>query len=149
MRARELLEMVELSVSLGESFPGQLSGGQKQRVCIARALAADPEIIICDEITSALDPLVAEGIIKLLARTQDAIGVSYIFITHDIGLVRSVADDVVVMREGRVVEQGPRADIFTPPYDDYTHLLISSTPITAPGWLEQVVAARRTEAAGH
>ena len=148
-RTRELLDMVELNVSLGESFPGQLSGGQKQRVCIARALAADPEIIICDEITSALDPLVAEGIMELLARTQDAVGVSYIFITHDIGLVRSVADDVVVMREGRVVEQGPRVDLFAPPHDDYTHLLISSTPVTAPGWLEQVVAARRIEAAGH
>ena len=118
-------------------------------MCIARALAADPEVVICDEITSALDPLVAEGILQLLANTQAALGVAYIFITHDIGLVRTVADDVVVMRQGRVVEQGPRPEIFAPPFDDYTHLLITSTPVTEAGWLERVISERRIEAAGN
>ena len=148
-RAKELLGLVELDLSLGNKFPGQLSGGQKQRVCIARALAVDPEVIICDEITSALDPLVAQGILKLLRTTQEKLGVSYIFITHDISLVRAIADDVVVMRHGRVVEQGAKQAIFSPPFDDYTHLLISSTPVTKAGWLESVIKERRIEAAGH
>ena len=148
-RARELLGLVELDQSLGNKFPGQLSGGQKQRVCIARALAVNPDVIICDEITSALDPLVAHGILSLLLDTQEKFGVSYIFITHDIGLVRAIADDVVVMRHGRVVEQASKQDIFKPPYHDYTHLLISSTPDTEAGWLENVISERRIEAAGH
>jgi peptide/nickel transport system ATP-binding protein len=148
-RAQELLGLVELDLSLGNKFPGQLSGGQKQRVCIARALAVDPEVIICDEITSALDPLVTQGILRLLLTTQEKLGVSYIFITHDISLVRAIADDVVVMRHGRVVEQGTKQAIFTPPFDDYTHLLISSTPVTKAGWLESVIKERRIEAAGH
>jgi peptide/nickel transport system ATP-binding protein len=147
--ARELLGLVELDPSLGNKFPGQLSGGQKQRVCIARALAVNPEVIICDEITSALDPLVAQGILKLLQATQVKLGVSYIFITHDISLVRAIADEVVVMRHGRVVEQGTKQTIFTPPFEDYTHLLISSTPVTEAGWLESVIRERRIEAAGH
>jgi peptide/nickel transport system ATP-binding protein len=147
--AQELLRLVELDLSLANKYPGQLSGGQKQRVCIARALAVNPEVIICDEITSALDPLVAEGILKLLLATQEKLGVSYIFITHDISLVRAIADDVVVMRHGRVVEQGTKQAIFTPPFDDYTHLLISSTPVTRAGWLEGVIKERRIEAAGH
>jgi peptide/nickel transport system ATP-binding protein len=148
-RARELLDLVELDQSLGNKFPGQLSGGQKQRVCIARALAVNPEVIICDEITSALDPLVAQGILKLLLDTQGEMGVSYVFITHDIGLVRAIADDVVVMRHGQVVEQGTKEAIFKPPFDDYTHLLISSTPVTEAGWLEKIIKERRIEAAGH
>jgi peptide/nickel transport system ATP-binding protein len=147
--ARELLGLVELDPSLGSKFPGQLSGGQKQRVCIARALAVNPDVIICDEITSALDPLVAQGILKLLKATQQKLGVSYIFITHDISLVRAIADDVVVMRHGRVVEQGTKQAVFTPPFNDYTHLLISSTPVTKAGWLESVIRERRIEAAGH
>lgn len=148
-RARELLEMVDLSVDLLSSYPGQLSGGQKQRVCIARALAADPDVVICDEVTSALDPLVARGVLELLLEIQQRLGVSYIFITHDIGMVRSIADDVVVMQNGEIVEQGNKQSIFSPPFKDYTHLLISSTPITEKGWLERVISERRIEAAGN
>ncbi len=148
-RAKKLLDMVDLPTDMITRFPNQLSGGQKQRVCIARALAAEPETVICDEVTSALDPLVAEGITELLLRLQRKLGVSYIFITHDMAMVRAIADDVVVMRNGRVVEQGPKDSIFDPPYADYTHLLISSTPEMRIGWLEQVLQERRMEAAGN
>jgi len=148
-RVRELLELVDLPGNIAHCYPGQLSGGQKQRVCIARALAAEPEIVICDEVTSALDPLVARGILDLLMQLQDKFAVSYIFITHDIGMVRAIADDVLVMQHGKVVEQGSRQSIFSPPYMDYTHLLINSTPVTEEGWLEQVIAARRIAAAGN
>ena len=148
-RAKELLELVELSPELAKRFPNQLSGGQKQRVCIARALAAEPEVVICDEVTSALDPLVADGIVSLLLRLQQELGVSYIFITHDMAMVRAIADDVLIMQNGRVVEQGPKSDIFQPPWEDYTHLLISSTPEMRTDWLAQVLAERRMEAAGN
>ena len=148
-RAKELLELVDLPVDMVNSYPNQLSGGQKQRVCIARALAAEPDMVICDEVTSALDPLVADSIIELLLRIQKKLGVSYIFITHDMAMVRSIADDVVVMQKGRVVEQGPKTEIFTPPHADYTHLLISSMPEMKVGWLERVLKDRRIDAAGH
>jgi len=149
LRAKELLKLVDISPKMMNRYPNQLSGGQKQRVCIARALAAEPELVICDEVTSALDPLVAEGIIELLLRLQKELNVSYIFITHDMGLVRAVADDVVVMRNGQVVEQGPKTEIFSPPYAPYTHLLISSTPEMRVGWLEQVLDENRIAAAGN
>ena len=148
-RVKELLVMVDLGSDLMGRYPGQLSGGQKQRVCIARALAAEPELIICDEVTSALDPLVADGIIQLLLRLQTQLGLSYIFITHDMGMVQSIADDVVVMQNGKIVEKGAKKDIFAPPYADYTHLLITSTPKTEEGWLEQVLADRRMDSAGN
>ncbi|MFV2054057.1 ABC transporter ATP-binding protein [Aliiroseovarius sp. YM-037] len=148
-RAKELLELVDLPPDMIDRFPNQLSGGQKQRVCIARALAAEPDTVICDEVTSALDPLVAEGITELLLRLQRKLGVSYIFITHDMAMVRAIADDVVVMQNGRVVEQGPKDTIFEPPHADYTHLLISSTPEMRTDWLETVLQERRMEAAGN
>jgi peptide/nickel transport system ATP-binding protein len=148
-RAKELLEVVDLPPEMIDRFPNQLSGGQKQRVCIARALAAEPETVICDEVTSALDPLVAKGITELLLRLQRKLGVSYIFITHDMAMVRAIANDVVVMQNGRVVEQGPKDTIFEPPHADYTHLLISSTPELKTGWLEKVLQERRMDAAGN
>jgi len=148
-RSSELLEMVDLAPELIDRYPGQLSGGQKQRVCIARALAAEPELVICDEVTSALDPLVADAILDLLMKLQDQLGISYIFITHDMGMVRAISDNVVVLRHGQITEQGRREDVFFPPYTDYTHLLISSTPETSEGWLEKAIAERRIEAAGH
>jgi peptide/nickel transport system ATP-binding protein len=148
-RARALLRAVGLSPDLISRYPGQLSGGQKQRVCIARALAIEPDVIICDEVTSALDPLVADGIVELLLRLQRELGVSYIFITHDMVMVRAIADDVVVMQNGRIVTQGPKAQVFAPPWDDYTHLLISSTPEMQAGWLERVLGERRMAAAGN
>ncbi|MCR9137776.1 MAG: ABC transporter ATP-binding protein [Alphaproteobacteria bacterium] len=147
-RAAELLDLVDLSPELIDRYPGQLSGGQKQRVCIARALAADPELIICDEVTSALDPLVADGILDLLMRLQEQLGVSYIFITHDMGMVRAIADDVVVMQHGRISEQGRKEAVFSPPFADYTHLLISSTPEISEGWLERAISERKMAAGG-
>ena len=117
---------------MGEGFidryPAELSGGQKQRVCIARALAAKPKLIICDEVTSALDPLVADGILKLLLNLQEETNVAYLFITHDLATVRAIADEIAVMYRGEVVRYGPKTEVLTPPFDDYTDLLLSSVP---------------------
>jgi peptide/nickel transport system ATP-binding protein len=120
-----------------------LSGGQKQRVCIARALAAEPDVIICDEVTSALDPLVAEEILRLLRRIQDQTGVGYLFITHDLGTVRRVANKVAVMYKGQLVAYGPTQQVFNPPYHPYTELLLSSVPEIRPEWLDEVLRKRR------
>jgi len=149
-RVSELLGLIELDDSFMDRLPGELSGGQKQRICIARALAAEPDLIICDEVTSALDQIVQEGILKLLMKLQRQLGVSYIFITHDIATVRAIADEVVVMYQGRVVEQGLKEDIFSPPHPDYTGLLLASVPKMETGWLEKTIEAlgeRRHEAA--
>jgi peptide/nickel transport system ATP-binding protein len=142
-RVRELLRLIDLDPAVFASrLPGELSGGQKQRVGIARALAAEPRLIICDEVTSALDQLVAEGILRLLDRLQQELGISYLFITHDIATVRAVADRVVVMQHGRVVENGPREEIFSPPHDPYTELLLSSVPEMDPDWLTRTLERR-------
>jgi len=144
-RVAELLEMIELDPGkFMERLPSELSGGQKQRVCIARALAAEPQLIICDEVTSALDQLVAEGILKLLDRVQRQLGVSYLFITHDVATVRAIADEVVVMQRGKVVDAGSRDAIFTPPHRDYTGLLFSSEPEMDPDWLDRILEQRAT-----
>jgi len=142
-RTRELLRLIEMDPDeFIDRLPGELSGGQKQRICIARALAADPEIIICDEVTSALDQLVAEEILKLLQRLQNELGVTYIFITHDLATVKAIADEIVVMLQGRIVEQGPKHDILTPPHDPYTDLLLSSVPEMDPDWMDNLLADR-------
>lgn len=142
-RIRELLSMIELEPDVFiDRLPSELSGGQKQRVCIARALAAEPEFIICDEVTSALDQLVAEGILKLLDRLQRELGLAYMFITHDLATVRAIADTVVVMLDGRIVEQGPKETVFTPPHHDYTELLLSSVPEMDPDWMDNLLANR-------
>ena len=142
-RIAELLQQIELTADFGDRHPGQLSGGEKQRVCIARALAAEPDLIICDEVTSALDQLVAEGILELLQRLQNELGVSYLFITHDLATVRAIADDIVVMYQGKIVEQGPKQEILTPPHEDYTALLLSSVPEMDPDWLDNLMDKRR------
>lgn len=141
-RVSELLSRIGLNDSYLDRYPSELSGGEKQRICIARALAAEPDIIVCDEITSALDPLVAEGILTLLQELQDNLNVSYLFITHDLATVKAIADDIVVMLLGRVVEQGPRAEVLTPPYHEYTELLLSSAPEMDPDWLTNVLRGR-------
>ncbi|MEM7173242.1 MAG: ABC transporter ATP-binding protein [Pseudomonadota bacterium] len=146
-RIKELLEMIELPHSFADRLPGELSGGQKQRICIARALAAEPELIICDEVTSALDQLVAEEILKLLQRLQDTLHVSYLFITHDLATVRAISDEVVVMLQGRVVEQGRTREIFKPPHHEYTDLLLSSVPEMDPDWLDNLLAERQARVA--
>ena len=146
-RVRELLQLVELSPELSARLPTELSGGQKQRVCIARALAAAPDLIICDEVTSALDALVAEEILKLLERLQRETGIAYLLITHDFGVVRRIADRVAVMFQGSVVDQGPISKIFSPPYHPYTETLLSSVPDLRTDWLDSVLLHRLGRAA--
>ncbi|MEM8740485.1 MAG: ABC transporter ATP-binding protein [Pseudomonadota bacterium] len=148
-RIAELLEEIELGDGFIDRYPAELSGGQKQRVCIARALAAKPKLIICDEVTSALDPLVADGILKLLLRLQKAEDVAYLFITHDLATVKAIADSIAVMYRGEVVRFGPKSDVLAPPFDDYTDLLLSSVPEMKLGWLEDVIAHRKMESAGN
>ena len=139
----KLLEMIELEPKeYIDRYPGELSGGQKQRICIARALAAGPEFLICDEVTSALDQLVAEEILKLLDRLQKDLGLAYMFITHDLATVRAIADEVVVMLQGRIVEQGEKNEIFAPPHHEYTERLLSSVPEMDPDWLDDLLQAR-------
>lgn len=145
----ELLDKIEMSKGFAERYPAELSGGQKQRVCIARALAAKPKLIICDEVTSALDPLVANGILKLLLELQREEDVAYIFITHDLATVKAIADAVAVMYRGEVVRYGPKSKVLAPPFDAYTDLLLSSVPEMEVGWLEKTIKGRRMEAAGN
>jgi peptide/nickel transport system ATP-binding protein len=135
-RLRELMEMIELSPNHLSRLPGELSGGQKQRVAIARALAAEPRLIICDEVTSALDKLIQQDIINLLLRLQKDLGVSYLFITHDIATVRAIADRIVVMHRGQVVEQGTREQVLNPPHPAYTEHLLACEPQMVEGWLD-------------
>ena len=148
-RVEELLAQIEMDPSLYiDRLPGELSGGQKQRIGIARALAAEPQFIICDEVTSALDQLVAEGILRLLAQLQDDLGLSYMFITHDLATVRAISDEVVVMKDGCVVEQGPKAEMFQPPHHPYTDLLLSSVPEMNPDWLTTLLKTRGVDNIG-
>lgn len=141
-RVLALLDMIELDGSFLDRLPSELSGGQKQRICIARALAANPDVIICDEVTSALDQIVQEGILKLLLRLQRELNMTYVYITHDIATVRAISDEIVVMFQGEVVEQGAKTDILTPPHPEYTKLLLSSVPEMDPDWLDRLLAER-------
>jgi len=145
-RVVELLEMIELDRRFMDRLPSELSGGQKQRVCIARALAVEPDLIICDEVTSALDQIVAEGILKLLLRLQKELDVSYLYITHDLATVKAIADWVVVMHQGKVVQQGPKEQVLKPPHHPYTELLLSSVPEMDPRWLDGLLARRAAAA---
>ena len=148
-RIQELLDEIELGDGYIDRYPAELSGGQKQRVCIARALAAKPKLIICDEVTSALDPLVADGILKLLLDLQKREDVAYLFITHDLATVKAIADSIAVMFQGEVVRYGPKSQVLSPPFDDYTDLLLSSVPEMRLGWLEDVIENRKMESAGN
>ena len=142
--AVELFERMALPDprTFGERYPHEVSGGQKQRVCIARALAAEPDLVICDEVTSALDPLVADGILELLMRLQREVGVSFVFITHDMAMVRAIADGITVLRDGQVMEAGARDEVFATPRSDYTVRLIESTPEMETGWLDRALESR-------
>lgn len=148
-RIQDLLDQIEMGKGFIDRYPAELSGGQKQRVCIARALAAKPKLIICDEVTSALDPLVADGILKLLLSLQAQENVAYLFITHDLATVKAIADRIAVMYRGEVVRYGTKSDVLAPPFDDYTDLLLSSVPELELGWLETVLKHRKMEAAGN
>ena len=138
-RINELLEMVELPLVFADRYPHELSGGQKQRVNLARALAAEPEVVLCDEVTSALDTIVGANVIELLKNLRKKTGVSYVFISHDLSTVASFADEIVVLYAGKVAEQGPTDQVLSPPYHPYTRLLISSVPETRVGWLEETM----------
>ena len=139
-RIIELLEAIELDSSYIDRYPEELSGGQKQRICIARALAAEPKVIICDEITSALDPLVAQGILNLLLKLQAEQNVAYLFITHDLVTVKAIADSIAVMHRGKIVRYGHSETVLSPPFDDYTRQLLDSVPKMQVGWLENVLS---------
>lgn len=132
VRIAELLELVRLTDSVASALPRQLSGGQRQRVCIARALAAEPRVLILDEAVSSLDVSVQAQILNLLLDIRDATDVSYLFITHDLGVVRQIADEVVVMRSGEIVERGQAEAVLDRPQHPYTRVLIDSVP--REGW---------------
>jgi peptide/nickel transport system ATP-binding protein len=141
-KVAEILEMVELPAEFASRYPMELSGGQKQRINMARSLAANPEVMLCDEVTSALDSIVGANVIKLLTALRDKTGVSFVFISHDLSTVGSFADEIVVLYAGRVVEQGPTDEVLSPPYHPYTRLLISSVPELRIGWLEDTMQKR-------
>jgi len=148
-RVQQLLDEIEMGSGYIDRYPAELSGGQKQRVCIARALAAKPKLIICDEVTSALDPLVADGILKLLLNLQKVEGVAYLYITHDLATVKAIADSIAVMYQGKIVRYGTKTEVLTPPFDAYTDLLLASVPEMEIGWLESAISRRRMESAGN
>ncbi len=141
-KVSEILDMVELPPAFASRYPMELSGGQKQRINLARSLAANPEVMLCDEVTSALDSIVGANVIKLLTGLRDKTGVSFVFISHDLSTVASFADEIVVLYAGRVVEQGPTDEVLQPPFHPYTRLLISSVPEMRIGWLEDTMQKR-------
>jgi len=146
MRIDELLHKVELPQEFAGRYPEELSGGQKQRVNLARALAASPEVLLCDEIISGLDSIVGANVIELLKRLRKQTGMSFVFISHDLSTIASFADEIVVLYAGRVVEQGPTDLVLSPPYHPYTRLLISSVPEMRIGWLEDAMKTQEAEA---
>ena len=142
---RNLLGMVELPAQFGDRYPHELSGGQKQRVSLARALAAGPEVVLCDEVTSALDTIVGANVIDLLKTLRRETGVSFVFISHDLSTVASFADHIVVMYDGQVAEQAPTDHLLMPPHHPYTDLLIASVPEMRTGWLEEAIESRDSD----
>ena len=145
-RIAELLDMVELPAEFAGRYPEELSGGQKQRVNLARALAASPEVLLCDEVISALDTIVGANVIELLKRLRKQTGVSFVFISHDLSTIASFADEIVVLYAGRVVEQGKTDLVLSPPYHPYTRLLIASVPELRIGWLEETMQTQEAQA---
>ncbi len=145
-RIAELLHMVELPQEFAGRYPEELSGGQKQRVNLARALAASPEVLLCDEVISALDSIVGANVIELLKRLRKQTGVTFVFISHDLSTVASFADEIIVLYAGRVVEQGRTDQVLSPPYHPYTRLLIASVPEMRVGWLEETMETQEAKA---
>jgi peptide/nickel transport system ATP-binding protein len=146
-RIDELLDLVKLPRGLASRLPGGLSGGQKQRVNLARALAADPDLILCDEVTSALDTVVGAAVLDLIAELRRELGVSYLFISHDLHTVRAVCDEIVVMRDGRKLAQVARADYDRGPHHSYYEQLARAVPELRRGWLDELDRARPVLAA--
>jgi peptide/nickel transport system ATP-binding protein len=146
-RIAELLDMVRLPRSFADRYPTELSGGQKQRINLARALAAEPDLVLCDEVTSALDAVVGAAIMDLLKELRRELGVAYMFISHDLSTVASFADEIAVLYAGRLVEAGDTRSVLAPPRHPYTDLLVSSVPELRIGWLEDTAAMRATKTA--
>jgi ABC-type glutathione transport system ATPase component len=142
-RIHELLERVELRAGVLARQPQEMSGGQLQRVCIARALTVQPKLIVCDEAVTALDVLVKANVIRLLQEIQADMGLAYLFISHDLAVVRHLAHVVAVMRRGRVVEEAPVEQLFKSPADEYTEALLAATPVPDPERQRQRREARR------
>ncbi|MGQ0835386.1 MAG: ABC transporter ATP-binding protein [Gammaproteobacteria bacterium] len=147
-RVARLLDLVRLPAELAQRLPRELSGGQKQRVNLARALAAEPDLILCDEVTSSLDTVVGAAILELLAELRREVGVSYVFISHDISMVRAICDQIAVLYAGRKVEAGSRRALAESPFHPYTDRLIASVPELRQGWLEAVGTARAASTDG-
>jgi peptide/nickel transport system ATP-binding protein len=145
-RIGELLQIVELPQEFAGRYPEELSGGQKQRINLARALAASPEVLLCDEVISALDSIVGANVIELLKKLRKQTGVSFVFISHDLSTVASFADEIIVLYAGRVVEKGTTDAVLAPPYHPYTRLLISSVPELRVGWLEETMQTQEAQA---
>lgn len=127
-RAAELLKSVGLPRECLDRYPHEFSGGQRQRICIARAIALKPELLICDEAVSALDLSIRAQVLDLLEELKEQLGLSFLFITHDIGVVQHVADRILVMNRGRIVEEGPCAEVLGHPREEYTRNLIAAVP---------------------
>ncbi|RWK58418.1 MAG: ATP-binding cassette domain-containing protein, partial [Mesorhizobium sp.] len=144
-RIRELLRMVELPPNYADRSSSKLSGGEKQRVCIARALAAVPELVICDEVTSALDPLIAKDVLLLLRKLQNELGLSLLFITHDLVVAEAISHRIVVMRRGQIVEQGNASEVMAAPREPYTQLLIDAVPQMDTSWLDRFSRSKTAE----
>lgn len=150
-RIAELLEMVRLPAAYAHRRPSQLSGGEKQRVNLARALAANPEVLLCDEITSALDTVVAASIVSLIENLRDRLNLAIVFISHDMATVAALADEVVVLKQGAIVESGDTYEVLSRPASAYTQLLLGSVPELRIGWLEDAApgaCGRQTERNG-
>jgi peptide/nickel transport system ATP-binding protein len=141
-RIGELLDLVQLPRTVAQRLPGGLSGGQKQRVNLARALAAEPDLILCDEVTSALDTVVGAAVLDLIAELRRELGVSYLFISHDLHTVRAVCDEIVVMQHGRKLTQVPRCDYDRGPHHPYYEQLARAVPELRCGWLDELDARR-------
>lgn len=147
-RVVELLDMVRLPAAIAQRYPDELSGGQKQRVNLARALAAEPDLILCDEVTSALDTVVGAAILDLMAELRRELGVAYMFISHDLVTVRSICDDIMLLYAGQMVEAGSRQAFGQLPLHPYSDLLISSVPELRTGWLDEISETHLAEASG-
>ena len=147
-RVRRLLDLVKLPMALLDRLPNELSGGQKQRVNLARALAAEPALILCDEVTSSLDTVVGAAILELLAELRRELGLALMFISHDLATVRAVCDEVMILYAGQMMERGPGGVVMQAPQHPYADLLASSIPELRPGWLDGIDATRLAEARG-
>jgi peptide/nickel transport system ATP-binding protein len=147
-RVDELLESVGLDLDFAGRYPGELSGGERQRLSLARAFAAEPELVLCDEVLSSLDTVVAASVLELMRRLREKFKVAYMFISHDLSTVATIADRVAVLYAGRVVDVGPTDRVFAAPHHPYTSLLIASVPALHQGWLEATLESHAAKGGG-